>query len=107
MKIKVYMQTVQEKNVLYVNDAKRDYVLLNAKETSFDADEFIFAICTMVKEWPNELKNDEITDGLKYRIEIKNGEVEKTYSFENKFPKDIYKLRHLINDVLSEVKHVE
>ena len=106
MKVKVYMQTLTESHVLYVNDAKRDYVLADTKETTYPADEFIFEVGTMVTNWPKELVEPNACDGLSYKICINNNGDEKTYLFQNKFPEDIYMLEDLIDSVLSEVKHV-
>lgn len=106
MKIKVYMQTLNESHVLYVNDAKRDYVLLDTKETNYSADRFIFKVCDMVSNWPKELRNDIIIDGLTYKVVIKNNQEEREYIFQNNFPKDIYRLKMLIDEVLGEVKDV-
>ena len=106
MKIKVFMNSLKESYVLYVNDKKRDCVLLNTQETTYDADRFIFKVCDMVSDWPKELKNDNIIDGLEYKIVIKDEKEEKTYNFKNKFPEDIYRLENLIEDVLGVVKNV-
>ena len=106
MKVKVYMQTLTDSHVLYVNDAKRNYVLVDTKETAYPADLFIFTILDMVSDWPKELKNKDIYDGLTYKIIISNNKEEKTYLFQNKFPNDIFRLKQLINEVLEGVKDV-
>ena len=106
MKIKVYKQSLNESHILYVNDKKRNYVLADTKETSYDADRFIFKICDMVSNWPNELNNEKACDGLEFRISIKTASEEKTYLFKNKFPEDIFMLEDLIEEVLGEVKNV-
>jgi len=106
MKVKVYMQTLTESHILYVNDKKRDYVLVDTKETNYDAGIFIFTICDIVKDWPNKLEDKNILDGLEYRIIIKNKDKEREYILKNKFPENIYRLEMLINEVLGEVKNV-
>ena len=106
MKVKVYMQTLTENHVLYVNDAKRDYVVADTKDTSYPADLFIFTIKDMVSNWPEKLENKDILDGLTYKIVINNNGKEKIYSFQNNFPKDIFRLKMLISEVLREVKNV-
>ena len=106
MKIKVYMQTLTESHDLYVNDKKRDYVLADTKETSYDADRFVFKVCDMVSDWPKELKNERVLDNVTYTIKIKDEKEEKTYNFKNKFPEDIYRLENLIDEVLGVVKNV-
>jgi len=105
MKIKIYVKSLKENHILYVNDKKHSVVQLNNKETNYDADRFIFKVCDMVSDWPKELKNENILDGVEYKIVITDEE-EKSYNFINKFPKDIYRLENLINDVLGDIKNV-
>ena len=107
MKIKIYKQTIHEQHVLYVNTAKRDFVLADKKETTYKADSFIFAVCDIIHDWPTNLENENILDGLQYKIVIKQNNKEKTYIYKNKFPEDIYRLEMLISAVLEEVKNVE
>ena len=106
MKVKIYMHSLNESHILYVNDKKYKTVLLDTNETNYDAERLIFKVSDMVSDWPNELINDDICDGLEYRISIKTGSEEKTYIFKNKFPEDIYRLKSLIEEVLEEVKNV-
>ena len=106
MKIKICATTLDQTTVLYMNDKKRDNILLNTKETNFSAKEFKFRVCDMVSDWPNELTDKSLDDGLTYTIVIKTDEKEVSYLFENKFPEDIYRLYDLINDVVGEVKNV-
>jgi len=107
MKIKIYMNNLKENHVLYVNDKKRDFVLADTKETSYKARRFILKVCDMVKDWPSELKDENILDGLEYKIVIKKSENEqKSFTFKNKFPKDIYRLELLFDEVLEEVLNV-
>ena len=81
--------------------------MLDTNETSYSAERFIFKIASIVSEWPHELKDETICDGLEYRISIKpNDEEEINYIFKNKFPDDIYRLKMLIEEVLGEVKNV-
>ncbi len=106
MKIKVFVSSLKENHVLYANDQKRNYVLFDTKETSYDVDRFIFKIADMVSDWPNELENKNILDGLEYRVVIKENEKETTYRFKNKFPEDIYRLNDLIKEVSGVSKNV-
>ena len=107
MKIKIYVQKQAESHILYVNDKKRDFVLVDTQESCYNADRFIFKLCDMVSNWPHELKNDSVIDGICYTISIKPTEnEEKLYVFKNNFPEDILRLEMLINEVLKEVKHV-
>ena len=107
MKIKVYMNNLQGNHILYVNYKKYDYVLADTKETSYKAKRFIFKLCDMVKDWPSELIDENVADGTEYKIIIKKSENEvKTFKFQNKFPKDIYRLEMLFNEVLEEVLNV-
>ena len=106
MKIKIYKWTLSEQHVLYVNTAKRNYVLADKKETNYKADSFIFEVFDIIHDWPTSLENEKILDGLQYKIVIKQNNEEKTYIYKNKFPEDIYKLEMLISAVLGEVKNV-
>lgn len=106
MKVKVYVQSLIENHILYANSKKHNCVLLNTEETSYPADAFIFEICDMISNWPNELVDENVYDGLEYKIVIKDNQGEKTYRFKNKFPEDIYRLEDVVAGVLSEVKRV-
>lgn len=107
MKIKIYKNNLKENHILYMNYKKYDYVLADTHETSYKAKRFIFKVCDMVKDWPSELKDENILDGLEYKIVIKKSENEqKIFTFKNKFPKDIYRLEMLFEEVLEEVLNV-
>lgn len=100
MQIKVFISTMQENHVLYANDEKENVVLLDAKKTNYDVDRFIFKIIDMSSNWPSELENMQILDGLEYKIFIKENEKVISYKFRNKFPENIDRLHRLINDVM-------
>lgn len=105
MKIKVSVKTISGINILYANDKRRDMVLFNSLETSYDVDRFIYKVTDMISDWPNELENKNILDGLEYRVTIKEKGKETTYRFKNKFPEDIYRLKELIEDVSKAVRN--
>ncbi|MBR2970172.1 MAG: hypothetical protein IKC49_03865 [Clostridia bacterium] len=106
MKVKVYMQTINEKHTFYADDSN-DCVLADEQNTNYQADRFIFKVGTMVKDWPNELINEKILDGLTYKIVINKKDQELKYTFKNKFPEDIYRLDTLVDEVLGDVKNVD
>ena len=104
MKVKIYMRTMNEVHCIYLNDKKYSNILVNKVKVGYDIDRFKFKFFDMISDWPKCLEEKSIADGLEYEIKIKeNGEVQK-YLFKNKFPKDIYRLSSLINDLLQEVK---
>ena len=104
MKIKVYMNSLQEHHFMYMNDKKRDFILYDAKDTTFDSARFKYKVLDMVSDWPNELVNPDIIDGLEYKIIIKDDEKETSYKFQNKFPEDVYRIEELFNQVSAGVK---
>ena len=105
MKIKIYMQSLTESHIIYLNDKKRDHILVDTAKSSFDVARFKFLVADMVSDWPNLLEDNSIVDGLTYRIIIKRDGDEKEYIFRNKFPSDIYRLRRLISEMCEEFKN--
>jgi len=105
MKVKVYKTCLEDSHSLYVNDKKRNYVVLDRKDTRYSADRFIFKIFDMISDWPTEMINPEIIDGLEYKIVIKENNQEKSYVFKNKFPEDIFRLENLISEILEELTY--
>lgn len=107
MKIKITKNTVDE-SVIIIMDEKKNVVMYNEQVVNYDIDRFIFKVSNMVTGWPTELKDLSVTDGLKYEIIIKDkndGKEEiKSYSFQNKFPEDIYRVERLISELANTLK---
>jgi len=106
MKIKIYQNHMNENYTIYMNDRRKNLLMVNTKPIKFNLDRFKFLVSDMVMDWPNELINDkEVCDGLEFKIVIKdNNNKEDVYIFKNKFPEDIFRLTSLINEVLEEMK---
>ena len=102
MKIKIFTHNIDGNHILYANEKKREVVLLDTKETSYDVDRFVYKITDMVSNWPNELEDQLVIDGQEFKIIIKNHDEEVMFRFVNKFPEDIYKLQDIINEILKE-----
>lgn len=104
MKIQIVKTSLGDSHILYMNDKKRDYILLDTKRTSYPADRFKFKVCDMVLNWEKEMIDSAIVDGLRYRIKIKDKGEERIFYFINKFPEDIFLLENLIQEVVGELK---
>ena len=105
MKIKIYMFSYSEFHNIYLNDKKRDYILVDREKSSYDVEKFKSLVLNMVENWPDLLEDNSYLDGVEYKIEIKEGGVEKQYKFSNKFPDDIYRLTDLISEICEEFKN--
>jgi hypothetical protein len=86
-----------------MNDAKRDYIIADRQATLYNADRFKFKVFDIVSNYEKEMTEDELVDGLEYKIVISHQQEEETYIFKNKFPKDILRLENLIGEVLGEI----
>lgn len=102
MKIKIYMFSYSEYHNIYLNDQKRDYILVDRQKSSFNVEKFKSSVFDMVANWPNLLEDKSYLDGLEYQIEIKKDGNEQSFKFRNKFPDDIYKLTDLISEICKE-----
>lgn len=98
MIIKVRMENINEQIVLRA-DSTTQKVLLNGDVVEYDVGKFISDVLEMTCNWPSELFDQTICDGVTYSIVIKDGDNKKCFVFKNKFPNDIYKLNGLIFEV--------
>ena len=89
---------IKEQIVLRADSQTRK-VLYNGKICDYDVDKFIFKLLDMVSDWPKELVEEGVKDGVTYLIVIKDGEDKKIFVFKNKFPNDIYRLNDFVNEV--------
>ena len=105
MKIKIYKKSLSENCIIYMNDKKREFVLYNAIETTFDVERFKFKVFDMISDWPKQLIDPNISDGVDYKIVIKDIGKETVYHFKNKFPEDIYLIEDLVEQVGLEIKN--
>ena len=105
MKIKIYMESLAESHIIYLNDKKRDHILVDTKKSSFDVDRFVFLVADMSSHWPSLLEDNSIIDGLTYRVVIKDEIKDKEFIFRNKFPANIYKLSNLVTEICEEFKN--
>ena len=103
MEIKINLKTLQESKYMYMNDKKIKTVMLNGKETKFCNERFKFRVLSMVSNWPNELVDPDVHDGLEYNITIKQGKTDIVYKFKNKFPEDVFRIEELFSLVAKEV----
>lgn len=106
MKIKVYIKNLIENHVMYMNDKKRNNVILDAKDTDFKADRFKFKVMDMIIGWPQKLTESNMLDGCEYKIVINDDGKETIFCFQNKFPEDVYRIEELFSLVSAEVKNV-
>ena len=107
MKIKIYKQCLEDSHTIYLNDKKRERILVDRCESNFDVDRFKFLVLNMVSNWPKLLEDKSIYDGLTYVVSIKedNKDEERIYEFKNKFPPDIYKLHNLVDELCEGLKY--
>ena len=105
MKIKIYMQSLTNSHIIYLNDKMRDHILVDREKSSFNVERFKFLVLNMSKNWPDCLEDNSIVDGLSYRVVIKKDNIEKEFIFKNKFPDNIYKLNRLIDEICEEYKN--
>ena len=103
MKIKIYKRDfLGESHTIYMNDEKHPHLMVDAdKVCKYDLALFKFRVRNAVSDWPTELKDERVIDGLEYEIVLERpGEPEKKYLFKNKFPDDIWRIESIIEDVL-------
>lgn len=105
MKIKIYKICLEDTHTLYMNDKNRNYIIADRKETSYSEDRFKFKVLDMVSDWKKEMTNPNVVDGVEYKIVINDEDKEVTYAFKNEFPKDIFRLESLIDEVLEELTY--
>lgn len=103
MKIKIYKRNfLGESHTIYMNDEKHSHLIVDTdKKCEYNLALFKFRVRNAVLDWPKEMKDESIIDGLEYEIVLeKTGEPEVKYLFKNKFPEDIWRIDSIIEDVL-------
>jgi len=102
VKISIYELTVTE-STYYEIDTTANTFKINNIDTNADANDAGFFLGIMINKWPKKLENPNISDGVSYKITLKDGEIKKTCIFKNKFPKDFSEF----SDYIKEVKDNE
>lgn len=91
-------------NNLFIKVKSDQSIKINGEEYNYDVDKFIFMMRAITCKWPSKLEKESIVDGVSCKIEIKDGANVETFEFNNKFPKDMYKLNNLIREVADDRK---
>ena len=100
MKIKIYKNSLLDNFTVYMNDKKRDCLIVNGKEFQYNINKFKVLVCDIVSDWPQKLEEEGLVDGVQYKIVIKQSGQETIYQFNNKFPEDFYRLEILLQEIV-------
>ena len=105
MRVLVDIMAGLERISILADDTENRFKV-NGKDVNFDIDRFIFRTCDITMNWPEKLINQDIIDGNKVKVIIKNDTAIKEMKFINKLPKNYHKFQALIDEVLDVEKRL-
>lgn len=95
MKLKINIWGVEETYSIYCNEETQDFTI-GEHQLPYSS-EFMNRVINLIKDWPDDLEDNEKHDGIKYKIAYEVGKHQRVITANNKTPDNFYSLIYLIN----------
>lgn len=102
MKIDIGILTYSKILSVYVADDTQKFIL-DGQNISYSQD-FLEDAINIVKNWPDHIEDNEMRDGVVYKITYNDGNVERTVTGNNKTPENFSDLTRLINRYIPKTR---
>ena len=97
MNIFIHFFSLNQQEIYEIDDEKKLFKY-NGDNIKADCSNISQKISLLSQSWPKKLENQQICDGLKFKITIEDKGDKKTYIFKNDFPANFPELTEVLDD---------
>ena len=99
--MEVLVKLINQNEVINISaDDELNKVVVNGKEVDFEAAYFIHRIVVITSSWQEKMIDNNIIDGVSYKVKLIKGKKEKVFEGKNCFPKNYGEFDRLLGEVL-------
>ena len=96
MRLKMAIWTYSDTTTADINEETKQFTI-NGEEVPYSQGFLVDAI-SVVRDWPDTLEDNNVHDGITYKITYNDGKTERTVCGNNKIPENFAVLTYMLED---------